>query len=134
MPKAAFPPPEETADGYRQPDSTDTFAAYKYRAACNISALDLHTPFAPLCADRSTMLVAMSSGGRVGFDAPYMPRGCDMRWFTTDETCAILARFEKVIFLGDSMMRHVLGSINVLVRKDLGYGAVTDWNFTPQER
>lgn len=57
-----------------------------------------------------------------------------MRWFSTEEICEILSRFEKVIIIGDSMMRHVVGSINVLVRKDLGYGAVTDWNFSPEER
>ena len=80
------------------------------------------------------MLTAMSSGGRVGRDAPYMPRGCDMRWFSTEEICEILSRFEKVIIVGDSMMRHLIGSINVLIRKDLGYGAVTDWNFSLEER
>lgn len=57
-----------------------------------------------------------------------------MRWFSTEEICEILSRFGKVIIVGDSMMRHVIGSINVLIRKDLGYGAVTDWNFSPQER
>ncbi|KAL8962082.1 MAG: hypothetical protein Q9193_001466 [Seirophora villosa] len=112
----------------------DTFASYKYRNTCNISSLDLHAPFAPLCSDRQSMITAMSSGGRIGHDAPYMPRGCDMRWFSTEEICEILSRFEKVIILGDSMMRHVVGSINVLIRKDLGYGAVTDWNFSPEER
>lgn len=80
------------------------------------------------------MITAMSSGGRIGNDAPYMPRDCDMRWFSTEEVCEILSRFEKVIIVGDSMMRHVIGSINVLLRKDLGYGAVTDWNFSPDER
>ncbi|KAI9716115.1 MAG: hypothetical protein M1812_005542 [Candelaria pacifica] len=99
-----------------------------------MSSLDLHAPFAPLCQDRQSMLTAMSSGGRIGFDAPYMPRDCDMRWFTTEEICEILSRFEKVIVIGDSMMRHVIGSINVLIRQDLGYGAVTDWNFSPEER
>lgn len=57
-----------------------------------------------------------------------------MRWFSTEEVCEILGRFGKVIIVGDSMMRHVIGSINVLIRKDLGYGAVTDWNFSPEER
>ena len=57
-----------------------------------------------------------------------------MRWFSSEEVCEILSRFEKVIVLGDSMMRHVIGSINVLIRKDLGYGAVTDWNFSSDER
>lgn len=132
VPHAAFPPPEALA--HRLPDMEDTFADYKYRNTCNISSLDLHSPFSPLCTDRESMVKAMSSGGRIGHDAPYMPRGCDMRWFSTEEICEILSRFEKVIILGDSMMRHVIGSINVLIRKDLGYGAVTDWNFSPEER
>ncbi|KAL9006676.1 MAG: hypothetical protein Q9188_000550 [Gyalolechia gomerana] len=132
VPYAAFQPPE--ALPHRFPDMVDTFASYKYRNTCNISSLDLHSPFSPLCTDRESMVKAMSSGGRIGHDAPYMPRGCDMRWFSTEEICEILSRFEKVIILGDSMMRHVIGSINVLIRKDLGYGAVTDWNFSPEER
>jgi hypothetical protein len=57
-----------------------------------------------------------------------------MRWFTSEEVCAILGRFDKVVIIGDSMLRHVTGSINILVRKDIGYGAVTDWNFSAQER
>ena len=132
LPNAAFQPPEPVP--HRYPDTIDTFASYKYRNTCNISSLDLHAPFAPLCPDRKSMITAVSSGGRIGHDAPYMPRGCDMRWFTTEEICEILSRFEKVIIVGDSMMRHVIGSINVLIRKDLGYGAVTDWNFSPEER
>ncbi|KAI9857708.1 MAG: hypothetical protein M1813_008129 [Trichoglossum hirsutum] len=132
LPNAAFQPPEPLP--YRLPDTIDNFATYKYRNACNISSLDLHSAFSPLCSERKLMLTAMSSGGRIGTDAPYMPRGCDMRWFSTEEVCEILGRFEKVIFVGDSMMRHVIGSINVLIRKDLGYGAVTDWNFSPEER
>lgn len=80
------------------------------------------------------MLTAMAYGGRIGQDAPYMPRGCDMRWFTTDEICEILGRFDKVVLIGDSMLRHIIGSINILIRRDLGYGAVTDWNFSLQER
>jgi hypothetical protein len=79
------------------------------------------------------MLAAMSGGGRIGFEAPYMPRGCDMRWFTTEEVCEILGRFEKVVIVGDSMMRHLIGAIYVLIREDLGYGGVTDWNFNAQE-
>ncbi|KAL8675224.1 MAG: hypothetical protein Q9168_000344 [Polycauliona sp. 1 TL-2023] len=132
LPHAAFQPPE--ALPHRQADVVDAFASYKYRNTCNISSLDLHSPFAPLCADRQALLQAMSSGGRIGHDAPYMPRGCDMRWFSTEEICEIFSRFEKVVILGDSMMRHVVGSLNVLLRKDLGYGAVTDWNFSPEER
>jgi len=132
VPHAAFQPPE--SGSYRSPDTIDTFESYKFRDTCDISSLDLHAAFSPLCHDRAAMLTAMSNGGRIGHDAPYMPRGCDMRWFTSEEVCAILGRFDKVVIIGDSMLRHVTGSINILVRKDIGYGAVTDWNFSAQER
>ncbi|KAI9670742.1 MAG: hypothetical protein M1817_003852 [Caeruleum heppii] len=127
LPNAAFQPPEPFP--HRIPDMVDTFADYRYRSTCNISSLDLHTPFASLCTDRVSLLNAMSSGGRIGHDAPYMPRGCDMRWFSTNEICEILSRFEKVIFVGDSMMRHVIGSINVLIRKDLGRDCFCNFQF-----
>jgi hypothetical protein len=122
-------------DVLRISDTVDTFQDYLYRnhSTCSISSLSLHYPFSPLCPDRSSVLNAFSGGGRVGFNAPYIPRGCDMRWFTTAEICEIFSRFEKVIVLGDSMMRHVVGALNVLLRKDLGYGAVTGWNFGDDE-
>ncbi|TVY16079.1 hypothetical protein LARI1_G007312, partial [Lachnellula arida] len=132
VPYAAFQPPE--SGPYRIPDIIDTFHSYKFRDTCNVSSLDLHAPFGPLCRDRASMLMAMSSGGRIGHDAPYMPRGCDMRWFTSEEVCEILGRFDRVLLVGDSMLRHLIGSINILIRRDLGHGAVTDWNFLTQER
>jgi hypothetical protein len=57
-----------------------------------------------------------------------------MRWFTSEEVCEILGRFDRVVLVGDSMLRHIIGSINILICKDLGYGAVTDCNFSLQER
>jgi hypothetical protein len=50
-----------------------------------------------------------------------------MRWFNTEEICSILTRYEKVVILGDSLMRHVLGAMAILIRQDLGYGAIQDW-------
>ncbi|KAM0314074.1 hypothetical protein ACHAO8_005029 [Botrytis cinerea] len=132
VPNVPFQPVESTA--YRSPDSVDAFASYKFRNTCNVSSLDLHAPFGPLCTDRQSMLTAMASGGRIGFDAPYMPRACDFRWFTSEEICEIFGRFEKVLIIGDSMLRHVTGCFNIFLRKDIGYGAVTDWNFSVQER
>ncbi|KAI1864737.1 hypothetical protein JX265_008461 [Neoarthrinium moseri] len=76
----------------------------------------------------------MSSGGRVGRDSPYTARGCDMIWYTTKEVCEILGRFSQIMLVGDSMLRHIIGSLNILIREDLGYGAVTDWNFSEGEK
>ncbi|OAP60614.1 hypothetical protein AYL99_05616 [Fonsecaea erecta] len=129
----AFEPPENST--YRAPDTIDTFQNYAWRnhSKCQISSLDLHAAFSPLCATREDFLQAFSGGGRIGFDRPFIPLACDMRWFTTEEVCEIFSRFERVIVVGDSMMRHVVGALNVLLRKDLGYGAVTNWNFNEQE-
>ncbi|KAI0883683.1 uncharacterized protein GGS22DRAFT_194942 [Annulohypoxylon maeteangense] len=113
----------------------DTLVGYKHRGGdCNVSSLDLHIPFGSICPDRNSMLTAMSSGGRVGKDSPYVPRGCDMRWFSTLEACEILGRYSQVILVGDSMLRHVIGALNILIREDLGYGGVTDWNFDAEEK
>ncbi|KAK7754651.1 hypothetical protein SLS62_003435 [Diatrype stigma] len=68
-------------------------------------------PFGPVCPDKSSVLQAMSNGGRVGKDAPYVPRGCDMRWHDTEEVCEILNRFSQVVLVGDSMLRHIIGAL-----------------------
>lgn len=124
----------DTTSAHNIRDNFDSFAEYRYRDVCRMSSLDLHKPFEPLCPDKQSLITAMSSGGRIGIDAPYMPRDCDMRWFTTEESCAILERFDRVSIVGDSMMRQMLGGLYVLLRKDLGYGGVTQWNFNDQEK
>ncbi|KAI0201718.1 hypothetical protein F4808DRAFT_450069 [Astrocystis sublimbata] len=112
----------------------NAFAGYKHFGEnCNISSLEIHRPFDPVCRSRTSMLQAMSQGGRIGRDAPYIPRGCDMQWHTTEEVCEILGRYSQVILVGDSMVRHVIGALNIIVRENLGYGGVTDWNFNVQE-
>jgi hypothetical protein len=127
-----YAPPEDTP--YRAPDSIDIFANYKNRDQCDISALDLHVPVAPLCSDRQSLLWAMSSGGRAGYNLPYLPRGCDMRWFTTEEICEILSRFEKVVILGDSLLRQMTIALYVLLRQDLGYGGLAEWNIVEGQK
>ncbi|KAI8966059.1 hypothetical protein F5Y11DRAFT_354497 [Daldinia sp. FL1419] len=104
-----------------------------YGAGCDISSSDLYLPIGSVCPDKNLMLTAMSSGGRIGKDAPYITRGCDMRWFSSWEACEILGRFSQVILVGDSMLRHVIGALNILIREDVGYGGVTNWNFNEEE-
>ncbi|KAK9329310.1 hypothetical protein V1520DRAFT_343758 [Lipomyces starkeyi] len=125
-----FPLPDPAE---RPSDMIDTFAHFKSREICKISALEIHRPFEPLCKTKDSVLHAMSGGGRIGFDAPYMPRGCDMRWYDRSEICEIVSRFDRILFIGDSMMRHVVGALHILLREDLGYGAVTAWNFRQDE-
>jgi hypothetical protein len=75
----------------------------------------------------------MKDGGRVGFNAPYIPRDCDMRWFSTHEICSILARFEKVYIVGDSLMRNIASALNLFLREDMHRGALMDWGMDEKE-
>jgi len=113
-------------------DSSDGFADFRKTDTCSFSTLDLHKPFEPLCDTRSSLLHAMSSGGRIGFDAPYSPRDCDMRWFRPDEMCEILSRFSRVQIIGDSLMRNLAVAINLLMRTDLYNGGRTTWVEDPE--
>lgn len=113
-------------------DFTDAFANFTQTSTCSMSSLDLHTPFSPLCADRPSLMTAMSGGGRIGFDAPYQPRGCDMRWFTSAEICEILGRFGRVSILGDSMMRNMAAAMFTLLRADLENGGRASWVPDPE--
>lgn len=83
----------------RASDLTDSFANYSKSLECDESSLALHEPFHPLCSSRDELLQAMASGGRRGIDAPYSPRGCDMRWFSTNEVCSILSRYVPRLLL-----------------------------------
>lgn len=97
-----------------------------------MSSLDLHAPFHPLCEDRQQLLTAMSNGGRVGIDAPYAPRGCDMRWFTNDEICEILSRFSRIFLIGDSMVRGSSLAMHLMLRKDMVRGQNSGWLPDPE--
>ena len=105
------------------------FADYYQTPNCSLSSLTLHKPTYPLCPEKDTksLLTAMNGGGRIGLDQPYMPLGCDMRWFSTDEICDILSRFERISILGDSLMRDVSIAFHVFLRKDLVHGAQQHW-------
>lgn len=99
---------------------------------CSQNSLGLHEPFEPLCADKQSLLEAMSGGGRSGQDMPYMPRGCDMRWFNTKEICDILSRFERIHVIGDSLMLQLTVALHVLLRRDLVDGGRLAWMGNPE--
>ncbi|KAL9052879.1 MAG: hypothetical protein Q9162_005105, partial [Coniocarpon cinnabarinum] len=74
----------------------------------------------------------MTDGGRAGLDAPYAPRGCDMRWYTAQELCRIASRFDVVHVIGDSMMRNLAVAMNTLLRADLVEGPHLTWREDPE--
>ena len=42
----------------------------------------------------------------------------------------ILDRFASLVFIGDDLVRTVYAGLNMLLREDLGYGALKSWEIT----
>ncbi|KAL9083792.1 MAG: hypothetical protein Q9159_005580 [Coniocarpon cinnabarinum] len=105
----------------------DGLRNFRKEDGCNFTSLNIHHPFAPACTDRSSLLDAMSGGGRLGWDTPYWTRGCDMQWFTIDEVCDILSRYDHIYLIGDDMLRHLGQALHVFMRGDLWDGGRATW-------
>ena len=123
--------PSGSSRDYRLADQTDIFQSFTGRDTCGFGALELHRPFEPLCPNTTSMLRAMSDGGRGGFDMPYQPKGCDLRFYTTAEICQILKKFEGVLIYGDSLMRHLASAFAMLLRENLDWGGQQQWKAPP---
>ncbi|TVY46056.1 hypothetical protein LOCC1_G002549 [Lachnellula occidentalis] len=108
---------------------------------CGISQSDIYlAPFplypgvSPFCKNRATLLEALSSGGRHGFDEPFVGKGCTYRWFSTPEICMILERFNALVFIGDSTAQTIYAALNILLREDLALGGLQQWMMNDQDR
>ncbi|KAA6414693.1 MAG: hypothetical protein FRX48_01443 [Lasallia pustulata] len=121
----------------------DYFARFEGHQDCGLLSPDLYIPPAqhehdrrghPYCPNRATLLEAMSGGGRHGFDAPFFPADCHYRWYSTDEICMILDRFDTVVFIGDSVLQHIYAAFNMLLRENIGMGGLKQWEMKESER
>lgn len=112
----------------RTNDRKDIFADWRGREECGFGAMDLHVPLTRTCRTRQSLLDAMTDGERPdGFDKPFKPLGCDLHFFSTAEVCEILSRFENVIFIGDSLIRHTEWSVAMLMQENYYDGGQNDW-------
>jgi hypothetical protein len=101
----------------------------------------------------------MSGGGRIGFDAAYVPQGicgpealywlpvtplclfvtftsilgCHYRWYDVAEVCMILEHFDKVVFVGDDTLQSIYAGFNILLRQDVALGAMKQWEMADEE-
>ncbi|KAJ9649361.1 hypothetical protein H2199_000136 [Coniosporium tulheliwenetii] len=74
-----------------------------------------------ICKNRAVLLEAMSGGG------------CHYRWYTTEEICMTLDRFDGVVFIGDDMLHHIYAAFNILLREDLALGGLEHWRMSGEE-
>ncbi|KAK9382161.1 uncharacterized protein V2V93DRAFT_366620 [Kockiozyma suomiensis] len=81
------------------------------------------------CYDSKSFIESVSSGGRIGVDAPYHCQGCALWWHSTEDICTILSRYEHILFVGDESIENVFGGLLSLLREDLMYGSLMPWAF-----
>ncbi|KAI5791734.1 hypothetical protein DFH27DRAFT_570294 [Peziza echinospora] len=125
------PPPNQGAD---------SLAQFKGHQECGLSVSSIyHSPpedndgDGPYCPTRKSLLEAMSSGGRHGFDAAYAGKDCSFKWFPTAEICMILERFDTIVFIGDNTVRNIHSGFNILLRENQMLGALTEWDMNDAE-
>ncbi|OJJ32327.1 hypothetical protein ASPWEDRAFT_658676 [Aspergillus wentii DTO 134E9] len=120
----------------------DFLAQYVGRQECDISFKSLYNPpesgderalSKSYCQTRSSLLDAMSSGGRHGFDAAYTSQGCSYRWYTTAQICDILRKFDGIAFVGDDSLASVYAGFNILLRKNLALGSLKEWEMSQEQ-
>lgn len=138
------------------------FAQFHGYQECGISSHSIygdgHISSKSYCQSPSSLLEAMSNGGRIGFDASYASRGkvnqvvilsqlclthlrltpavtadCSYRWYSTAQICEILQKFDGIIFAGDQSLANVYAGFNILLRRNLATGSLKDWEMNPQE-
>ncbi|EON67751.1 hypothetical protein W97_07005 [Coniosporium apollinis CBS 100218] len=108
-----------------------SYSHFEGHQECGISLEQLYAPLSgtptdgfaatpKICKNRAVLLEAMSGG-------------CHYRWYTTEEICMILDRFDGVVFVGDDMLHHIYAAFNILLREDLALGGLEHWRMSGDE-
>ena len=76
----------------------------------------------------------VNTKGSVQYVATNTRVDCYYRWYTVQEICMLLDRFDGVVFVGDDSLQTVYNGFNVLLRQDLALGAVKAWDMDQNAR
>lgn len=67
---------------------------------------------------------AIKSGVRFRFNGPFVLPNCSLKWYQTQQACAILnSKFPNVVLLGDSFVRHMHNGMLVVLSGNAVDGA-----------
>jgi hypothetical protein len=106
---------------------------------CALSATDLspvtpYCPALPVCTSRTELLPSFALGSRrAGFGEPFCFHSCRPRWLSRSRICAVLAEYESVAFLGDSLVRQLHQALMMLVTGDMHMGSIKSWEVDDAE-
>jgi hypothetical protein len=92
----------------------------------------------PFCSSTSSLLDSLRHGRRqfVSLDADlnyfdkqppesvFVPHGCRYAWYSPPQCCEVLQRFERVLFVGDSLARHLLLGARIVLSGNFEYGGL----------
>ncbi|OAL39099.1 hypothetical protein AYO20_01417 [Fonsecaea nubica] len=53
---------------------------------------------------------------------------CHYHWYSVEEICMILERFDAIVFVGDSSIQAIYNGLSILLRQDLTHGALRTWD------
>lgn len=68
------------------------------------------------------------------YDLSLTVTGCSYRWYTTAQICEILQKFDGIAFVGDDTLANVYAGFNLLLRENLAFGALKEWDLSPEHR
>lgn len=54
----------------------------------------------------------------------FVPHGCRYAWFSPLQCCELLEQFSRILFVGDSLVRHMLLASHIIVSGNFEYGGL----------
>ena len=88
----------------------------------SVTAAMVSAPAAlPTCATRGALLAALRDGERApapGAGSFFLPSGCAPAWASAAATCAAAGRYASITLMGDSLARHALMALGMLLSGD----------------
>ncbi len=128
------------SDESNAPPLTDA-ALSERRLPNRTSGEELWANVLPYCSTPEQLLTSVKDGIRTPFDQAifasvsedtgfnpvqhlsfFTPHLCNFRWFTSDQLCRVLSSFASLQWEGDSLVRHTVQALLMLLTDDVQYG------------
>lgn len=61
----------------------------------------------------------------------FVPRGCRVRFYSPEEACEVASRYSHIVFMGDSLTRHMTGGLFLALTGDYVYGGLPPYSPNP---
>jgi hypothetical protein len=96
-----------------------------------------YQPSGPWCETSRNLSFSLAGGHRVwnnpseanepnpeAFQSFFAPLKCSFKWFSPREACTVLSRYSTLYFVGDSLTRHLVQAVDIILNGNFEYGAL----------